>query len=925
MTVREAPLSPLPATSESASAVALPPAPARAWPRVEIDSFLALVEKPQRYIGGERNARHSPLAPGAVKWALCFPEVYEIGMSHLGLKILYAILNDQPDAMADRAYCPWTDMEAEMRKRGVPAFAHESRAPLRAFDVLGFSLQYELTYGNVLTMLDLAGIPLHAADRTDSDPIVLGGGPCMANPEPMADFFDAFLIGDGEEAVLAINSVVLAHRNQGRDHLLRALARIPGVYVPALYEVSYHADGKIAGFRPLDPTIPAQVKRVWIEDLSKAPFPTDSPVPLAEIVQDRMAIEVVRGCTQGCRFCQAGYWYRPIRERSADQVTALAVEGIARSGFDDVSLVSLSTADHSQADEMAHKVAAAMKPEQVSISLPSLRADSFSVGLAEAAGEVKKNGFTFAPETGSERLRRVINKNITDASLLEAVGTAYRRGWSLVKLYFMIGLPTETMADVDSIASLIERVNLVGRQSGGGKRVNASVGAHVPKAFTPFQWEGFENLASLETKLGSLRRRYQNHRFVRLKWHDLRPSFLEAVFSLGDRRVGRVIEAAWRRGARFDGWGECFNWGLWMAAFEEVELDPEFYTRPRELEEILPWDLLDADLTKKFLLRERRKAFEERLTNDCRWGDCHMCGIPNAPDDIQLAVDRPQALGVEGRTGLDGNLIRKAGFARKIPIAKASSSSATAAPATAASTTGRPELAEAESVAPEESTDDRERVRLRLVYRTGEEVRYVAHADLMRAFHRAFRVARAPVVMSQGFTPRPRAAFGPPLPLGVTGAREAMDVDFHPPVPLDLVAHLNAALPSGIAVDSASEAPGGPSLAAAVTAADYRVALPAGVDEAELTTRLAAFAAAAEFPVTKERHGRPDRTVDLKQAVLAADHRAGEVRFQLAMNAANGQQVSASVVLGSLLGWSPEEVAASRIERLQLHTADGPL
>jgi radical SAM-linked protein len=533
---------------------------------------------------------------------------------------------------------------------------------------------------------------------------------------------------------------------------------------------------------------------------------------------------------------------------------------------------------------------------------------------------VKKNGFTFAPETGSERLRRVINKNITDASLLEAVGTAYRRGWSLVKLYFMIGLPTETMEDVNSIASLIERVNQVGRQSGGGKRVNASVGAHVPKAFTPFQWEGFESLQSLETKLGSLKRRYQNHRFVRLKWHDLRPSFLEAVFSLGDRRVGRAIEAAWRRGARFDGWGECFDWNRWMRAFEDVGLDPAFYTRARALDEILPWDLLDADLTKKFLLRERRKAFEERLTNDCRWGDCHMCGIPNAPDDIQLAVDRPQALGVDGRTGLDGNLIRKAGYARKIPIAPMAPTEALA-PAVAAI-----ELpADGESEEPAESPDDRERVRLRLMYRTGEEVRYVAHADLMRAFHRAFRVARVPVVMSQGFTPRPKAAFGPPLPLGVTGAREAMDVDFHPPVPHDLVARLNAALPAGIAVDSVGDAPSGPALAAAVTAADYRVALPADIAETAVATRIAAFEAAAEFSVTKERHGRPDRTVDLKKAVLQAEHRAGEVRFRLAMNAADGQQVSASVVLGSLLGWSREEIAASRIERLRLHTADGPL
>ncbi len=783
-------------------------------------------------------------------------------MSHLGLKILYAILNAAPDSMADRAYCPWTDMEREMRKRGIPAFAHESRAPLAAFDVLGFSIQYELTYGNVLTMLDLAGIPLHAVERRDSDPIVLGGGPCMANPEPIADFFDAFLIGDGEEAVLAINAVVRAHRGN-RTRLLHELAKVPGVYVPALYTVTYLPSGKIAEFTPVYPDIPARVKRVWIEELATAPFPIDSPVPLAEIVQDRLAIEVVRGCTQGCRFCQAGYWYRPIRERSADQVTALAEAGIARSGFDDVSLVSLSTADHSQADEMAHKVAAAMKPEQVSISLPSLRADSFSVGLAEAAGEVKKNGFTFAPETGSERLRRVINKNITDANLLEAVGTAYRRGWSLVKLYFMIGLPTESMEDVESIATLVEQVNEVGRRAGGGKRVNASVGAHVPKAFTPFQWEGFESLESLEQKLAHLKRRFHNHRHVRLKWHDLRPSFLEAVLSLGDRRLGQVVEAAWRRGARFDGWGEQFEWQRWVDAFGEAGLDPDFYARARDVDEVLPWDLLDADITKKFLLRERRKAFEERLTNDCRWGDCHMCGIPNAPADIKLAVDRPEALGVAGRIGLDGNLIPKAGFARKIAIQPVRPSPApVAAPCRRRrrrNPSWRPRRPGSEA---------------RLFYSTSEEVRYLAHADLMRAFHRAFRVARLPVVMSQGFTPRPRAAFGPPLPLGVTGEREAMDLDLTQPFTGDHLARAERRLAAGIRVLDHAPTPDGPSLAAAAIAADYRVHLPRALATKDIAERVRAFAAATEYPVTKARHGRPDRQVDLKQAILDVRWRA---------------------------------------------------
>lgn len=891
--------------------------------RVSIDDFLDLVEKPQRYVGGERHVYRKPLTSDAVKWALCFPEVYEIGMSHLGLKILYSILNELPGAMADRAYCPWVDMEAEMRRRSVPAFAHESRAPLRAFDILGFSLQYELTYGNVLTMLDLAGIPLWSHERTDTDPLIIGGGPCMANPEPVADFFDAFLIGDGEEAVIPINEVVRAHRGE-RARLLHELAKIPGVYVPSLYEVSYHDDGKIAGFRARYSDIPERVKRVWVEDLSKVPFPVNSPVPLAEIVQDRLAIEVVRGCTQGCRFCQAGYWYRPIRERSADEVVAIAKQGIASGGWDDVSLVSLSTADHSQVEEMARKVAGALKPQQVSLSLPSLRADSFSVGLAEAAGEVKKNGFTFAPETGSERLRRVINKNITDANLLDAVETAYRQGWSLVKLYFMIGLPTETMDDVDSIVRLVGKVNEAGKRVGGGKRVNASVGAHVPKAFTPFQWEGFESLESLEAKLAHLKRRL-NSRYVRLKWHDLRPSFLETVFSLGDRRVGRALHAAWRRGARFDGWGERFDWNLWMGAFADVDIDPHFYTRARDTEEVLPWDILDPDITKKFLLRERRKAFEERLTNDCRWGDCHMCGIPGAPNDIKLSVDRPEAPGVAGRFGLDGNLIPKAGFARKIPIAIAPVASPAAATAKVPGVPAQMMVEAMELGRAALGAEPEKTVHVRLWYQTGAALRFLPHGDLMRAFHRAFRVAELPVVFSQGFTPRPRAAFGPPLPVGVTGGREAMDLELVPPVPADLVARLNAALPEGLVVLDAAPSPAGPALAAAVVAADYRVAFPPHGDRPALAARLAEFATAEAMPVTKERHGRPDRTIDLKRAVLdvrIADQ-GNAASFRLAVNQADGHQANAHLVLSALFGLDEAEIAACAIEREALYDAGG--
>ncbi len=891
---------------------------------VDLEPLLPLVEKPQRYAGGERQAYHKALGDCAVSWALCFPEAYEIGMSHLGLKILYHILNEVAWIGADRAYCPWVDMEALLRERQLPAFAHESRAALGDFDVLGFSLQYELTYGNILTMLDLAGVPLRAADRNDNQPLVVGGGPCMTNPEPVADFFDAFLIGDGEEAVLEVSEAVRTTLGAPRRQRLAALAAVRGVYVPGFYAVDY--DGpKIRGFRRLDDSAPERVERVWVEDLSQVPYPTNPVVPIAEIVQDRYAVEVVRGCTQSCRFCQAGYWYRPVRERPVEQIVDLAGQGVEAGGFDDVSLISLSTADHSQVEAMTRGVAARVKDDCVSLSLPSLRADSFSVGIAEAAGEVKKNGFTFAPETGSERLRRVINKNITDESLLDAVGTAYRRGWNLVKLYFMIGIPTETLDDVESIAALTLKVNAVARQVGGGKRVTASVGTHVPKAFTPFQWEGFEPLDSLDEKLRHLRRRLPKNRHVRLKWHDPQPSYLEAVFSLGDRRAGHILEAAWRRGARFDGWHERFDMEPYRAAFAEAGVDPDWFTSGRQLDDILPWELIDASLTKKFLERERRKAVEERLTNDCRWGDCHMCGIPGAPDDIKLSVDLPEAPGVAGKIGLDGNLVRKAGFARRIKIEAAPPA---AAPGEGPPVAARPQRPVAsQSPAPPLVRRDHNNAAVttyRVWFSVDGACRYVPHGDVVRAFRRALRVARLPVRYSEGFTPRPKLSFGPPLPVGLAGRREVLDVQLREEVD-EIAERLNRALPEGLRVVDVGRAPAaGQALTATIGAATYEATIPAVWMEA-VTRQLATFEEAGTWPYIKRRPGKPDRQIDLKRAILSLDPAPGGVRFRLAVRDPQGHETRAQTVLEAVLGLTPANAARVRVERLALYADDGTL
>jgi radical SAM family uncharacterized protein len=596
------------------------------WPRIE--SLLARVEKPARYIGMEQGARRPAPEPGQAGWLLVYPDAYEIGLPNQGLQILYEILNERADAFAERAYAPWVDMEAEMRASGVPLFSVDTHRRARDFDVVAFNLSAELVYTNVLNCLDIAGVPVRTDERRDDDPLVVAGGHCTYNPEPLADFVDAFVIGDGEEVVGEINeALVVAGRGSDRAQRLRSLAGIPGVYVPALYEVEY--DGpRLVAVRPRVPGVPEVVEKRTVADLADWPYPKRPLVPLMEVVHDRLNVEIFRGCTRGCRFCQAGMITRPVRERPEDQVRTMVREGLRRTGYDEVALTSLSSADFSGID----RVVADLVNEQdgtggVSLSLPSLRVDAFTVGLATEIQKVRRTGLTFAPEAGTWRMRQVINKLITEDDLYAAVEAAYANGWRRVKLYFLTGLPTEVDDDTLGIAQLARRVVEIGRGHTRQAACTVSVGGFVPKPQTPFQWFGQNSVAELRRKFGLLRDALRGTS-ARLSYHEPAATFAEGIVSRGDRRIGRVIERVWRAGGTFQEWSERFDLARWLDAMAAEGLDPDWYvTRHRPADEVLPWDHISAGLHRDFLWDDWKAALAEHGLPDCRWTPCYDCGV----------------------------------------------------------------------------------------------------------------------------------------------------------------------------------------------------------------------------------------------------------------------------------------------------------
>lgn len=597
----------------------------------EVERLLPRVQKPGRYVGGELNSTIKDKTEVDVRFAFCFPDIYEIGMSHLGLKILYGAMNAVPYFWCERVFAPWTDMEALLRKEKIPLYALESGDPLSDFDFIGFTLQYELSYTNILYMLDLAGIPLRSSERTELFNIVVAGGPCACNPEPVADFFDLFFLGDGEELDLEVMELYRRCKRDGKSkkEFLSMAAGIEGVYVPSLYSVEYNRDGTVKQYIA-SKGAPQTVKKRNIMDLDRAFYPESFPVPMVEVVFDRISEEVLRGCIRGCRFCQAGFIYRPFREKSIDVIDRQCRSLCESTGYDEISLSSLSTSDYGELYSLIDRLHEWTEGEKVSISLPSLRVDNFSAELMNRINSVRKTGLTFAPEAGSQRMRDVINKNVTEEQLLHTVDIAFSEGWNRIKLYFMIGLPTETIEDVLAILELGKKIvdayyNKKDRQSTRAVEVALGTAAFVPKPFTPFQWFGQDKMDVTRKKQKILRDNNRSKR-ISVSYNSPETSFLEAVFARGDRRLSKVLETVYLLGQHFDAWDECFDFSRYMKAFELSGLDPDFYaTRGRSFEEVFPWDHLDYGISKEFLKRECEKAYRGETTPNC-WEACSNCG-----------------------------------------------------------------------------------------------------------------------------------------------------------------------------------------------------------------------------------------------------------------------------------------------------------
>jgi len=760
------------------------------------------VAKPGRYTGNETNIIRKNHVEVAVSVALAFPDLYDVGMSYYGFQILYHLLNREKDIVAERVFAPWDDMEAELRRHAIPLYSLESKTALKDFDLLGFTLQYELCYSNVLNMLDLAGIPLRSRERGAGDPFIVAGGGCAYNPEPLADFVDFFFIGDAEESIVPVVRELARLRRDGlpREQILRKLATgFSGIYAPSLYHVETGPDGQFDGLRPDYDDIPPRIKANRVAELAADNYPEKPIMPLVEIAQDRLVAEIMRGCTQGCRFCQAGMLYRPIREREPDELTEQILKSLQATGYDDLSLLSLSTSDYTGLQRVVEDTTEFREQRRISISLPSLRLDSFSEGVAQAASQTRKSGLTFAPEAGSERLRRVINKRISEDELLQSVEIALRHGWRSLKLYFMLGLPTETDDDLQAIVDLTARVLAVGKSK---LTLNVTLSPFIPKAFTPFQWEAQDSPEENQRKLDFLKPRLRELKFIKVMGRDPQVSRLEGIMARGDRRLSDVIYRAWEKGARFDSWTEFFAPQLWSEAFAESGVNPDDYIKKIATDAVLPWEIIDPLISRAFLLGEREKALRAESTTDCRSG-CLSCGVcvPGALD------------------------MRIAGESASVPAGVV------------------------------QETAEPLPTRYRLKFKKGPEIRFTSQLDLMRIFQRALRQSGLDLRYTGGFNQRPRISMGLALPFGYTSEAEYLEIVLNQPSPA-VREKINAAFPIGLEILEVTELPlRDPAVSSLIYAARYAAAFEESLP-VDINGTIDDFLSREEVIVHRIRSGR---------------------------------------------------------------------
>lgn len=737
--------------------------------------FLPYVNKPGRYTGNEYNVVRKELNSLEVRVALAFPEIYELGMSYVGYDILYHILNSQPDVWAERVYAPWLDAEEVLRKKQIPLFSLESRTPLIEFDWIGFTLQYELTYSTFLNMLDLSGIPLRAENRHEKWPLIIGGGPSVNNPEPIVAFFDVFLIGDGEEAVLEICEAVKKYKKEklSKQDCLKILSKIQGVYVPSFYQVFSNRFGEFQEIRAKSNDLPKSIKKRIIPELHTKNYPLKPLVPLIEVTHDRLSLEIMRGCTEGCRFCNAGMIYRPLRQRTVDDIINITQQAIHSTGYKEVSLLSLNSSDYDDLKWLMAKEKMLLSEDKISFTFPSLRLDGLTPEMVDFVQTFKKSGFTFAPEAGSQRLRNVINKNIREEHILETLQLVLQNGWQLVKFYFIIGLPTEKEQDLQAIVDLVHKCRDMAKKF-GDVRFNISISPFSPKPHTPFQWEKQDAPEELERKSLLIRHQLSADN-INVTWRDGYLSSLETVFTRGGRELGNVLEEAWQNGSKFDGWNEGFNWQIWENAFNKFNIHWKKYLNPISISVSLPWDHIDIGISKSFLQKEKFRAYEGKLSQDCKDYICLGCGL-NRKEFEHLV-----------------NCYKKKPPSTKSEKYSASINSSSARELPQTISYGRSAKKRPITIQPIKK-------RIRLRYSKIGLSRFISHLDIARLFDRAARRAQISLVYSQGFTPRPRMSFGPPLALGIASIAEYVDVEAEMGYEHDIQMKLNQVLPEGIQI-----------------------------------------------------------------------------------------------------------------------------